>query len=274
MWNQVVPIRVWSVLPGAVDGYFNLAPSGTWHSQLWEPWEMTSGLQWKCILNFGWTELGFERGWNPEKWHQGDEGTEASDMDEAEELRWVGLGKRWHLNESVCTNTWWEGGTKTLQAQTVLGGIQTKKRQQPQIKIQKIAHRNKRKLFLPRGWLPTVVVDCWSLERPKTLLGRVLTNLLEDLQRSLQCQWFHAPSLYWPLWHQILAGNLTTHLRNKGKAWNSFHLFRINICIYLGSAQNAGGRSHLYIFLFVLNHPKNSCEAPVICSDSIPSFRK
>lgn len=101
------------MVPGAAQGHQYLPwcaqRSGTWYSQLWEPWEMPSIWQQRSILNFGRNRVWI---WEKVKYSN-------------RPLRWLRNWNIWHTRRGwkswdclalrrngilpVYINTWWEG---------------------------------------------------------------------------------------------------------------------------------------------------------------------
>lgn len=174
---------------------------------------------------------------------------------------------------SMCINTLWE---EVKKIQSPLDGIQWKKRQHAQM--------------IKRG-NPTFtvrVVKHWTTEVPaspslkifKTFLGQAVTicsgwpclsGALDWMisRGPVDCQWFYAPSLYWPLWlYKLLEQNLTTYILNKWIMCNCLHLFTTTVLIYIGSGWNIGHLSFFRIFFFFF--PISPSELLVLYSDSWP----
>lgn len=107
---------------------------------------------------------------------------------------------------SMCINTLWE---EVKKIQSPLDGIQWKKRQH----TQKIKRGNPTfTVRVVKHWtrLPTEVPASPSLKIFKTFLGQAVTicsgwpclsGALDWMisRGPVDCQWFYAPSLYWPL---------------------------------------------------------------------------
>lgn len=175
----------------------------------------------------------------------------------------------------MCINTLWE---EVKKIQSPLDGIQWKKRQHAQM----IKRGNPTfTVRVVKHWtrLPTEVPASPSLKIFKTFLGQAVTicsgwpclsGALDWMisRGPVDCQWFYAPSLYWPLWlYKLLVQNLTTYILNKWIMCNCLHLFTTTVLIYIGSGWNIGHLSFFRIFFFFFPYHPQNCWSFILIAD-------